>query len=79
MKIKMIPAAAVAAGVFALGCFVGTAIADQPHMQSALSYLRSARSELIEARANKGGHRANAIKLVDQAIDETREGMDFAR
>lgn len=79
MTFKLIPATAAVAGVFALGCFVGTAIAEQPHMQSALSYLKSARSELIEARANKGGHRANAIKLVDQAIDETREGLDFAR
>jgi hypothetical protein len=65
------------AGLFAAGCLAGTAMADQPHMKSALDLLRSARSELITATPNKGGHRARAIKLVDQAIDETRAGIDF--
>ena len=49
--------------------------AAQPNMQSALSALRNARKSLIEATADKGGHRANAIKLVDQAISEVQEGM----
>lgn len=79
MKVKLISAAVGAAGVFALGCFAGQATADQPHMQSALGLLRSARAELVEARANKGGHRERAIELVDRAISETQAGIAFAR
>jgi hypothetical protein len=49
---------------------------DQPHMQAALEYLRSAKSDLEHATSDKGGHRVNAIKLVDQAIDETKKGIE---
>ncbi len=69
----------IAAGaVFAAGALAGAAIAAQPHMQAAIDYLKSARSELVSATPNKGGHRAKAIQLVDQAISETRTGMDVA-
>jgi hypothetical protein len=54
-----------------------TAIAAQPNMESALTALRSARRSLIEATANKGGHRANAIKLIDQAIEEVQAGIEM--
>jgi hypothetical protein len=53
-----------------------TPLADQPHMQAALDYLRNAKSDLERATTDKGGHRVNAIKLVDQAIDETKKGID---
>jgi hypothetical protein len=49
---------------------------DQPHMQAALDFLKSARSDLDKANADKGGHRANAINLVNQAIDEVKAGID---
>jgi hypothetical protein len=62
----------------ASGVFIGQALAYQEHMHAALDALRTARSELQAADANKGGHRERAISLVDQAIDETRAGMDFA-
>jgi hypothetical protein len=62
----------------ASGVFVGQALAYQEHMHAALDALRTARSELESADANKGGHREAAIRLVDQAIDETRAGIDFA-
>lgn len=70
----------VIVAVFALftGCVIGRATASQPHMVAALDYLRSARSELAVAEANKGGHRANAIKWVDQAIGEVQRGIDYA-
>ena len=54
-----------------------TAVAAQPNMQSALTSLRSARRSLIESTANKGGHRGNAIKLIDQAITEVQAGIDM--
>jgi hypothetical protein len=47
-------------------------------MHAAMDALRTARSELQAADANKGGHREAAIRLVDQAMDETRAGMEFA-
>jgi hypothetical protein len=48
-------------------------------MRAALDELRQARSELDRAEHNKGGHREAAIRLVDQAIDEVKMGMDDAR
>jgi len=63
----------------ATGVLIGQALAYQEHMHAALDALRTARSELEAAEPNKGGHREAAIRLVDQAIDETREGIDHAR
>jgi hypothetical protein len=48
---------------------------DQPHMRSALDNLKNARNNLVQATADKGGHRANAIKLIDQAIAEVNLGI----
>jgi hypothetical protein len=47
-------------------------------MAAALDQLRSARSELQAAEANKGGHRERAIGIVDSAIAEVQAGMDYA-
>jgi hypothetical protein len=52
---------------------------DQPHMQAALDALQSARNNLDKANADKGGHRANAIQLVNEAIAEVRLGIGAAR
>ncbi len=74
--------AALAVGALAiatgLGYGVGVAQMNQPHMQSALGYLQSAKSELVMAEANKGGHRANAIRLVNEAISEVQAGIAYA-
>lgn len=51
----------------------------QPNMQAALDNLMQARANLQRAVADKGGHRANALSLVDQAIEEVRAGIDYAR
>jgi len=74
--------AVVLATSLAAGAIIGgacVAIADQPHMQNALRALENARSQLVEAVADKGGHRERAIGLVDQAIAETRAGIQYAR
>ncbi len=63
------------AAAMAVGVFIGTAVADQPHMMAALDALRTARNELQMAEHNKMGHRAEALRLVDQAIEEVRAGM----
>jgi hypothetical protein len=49
----------------------------QPNMYSALNRLQAARGFLYAAPATKGGHRANAIALVDQAIRETQAGIRY--
>ena len=48
-------------------------------MYAAPDALRTARAELIAATPNKGGHRACAITLVNQAIDETIAGIRYAQ
>ena len=61
------------------GFIAGHAFADQPHMQAALEHLRAARAELDRADADKGGHRAKAITLVNDAIAQVERGMQFDR
>jgi hypothetical protein len=51
----------------------------QPRMQLALDHLTAARSELEAAEPNKGGHREQAIELVEQAIRQVEMGMNYAR
>ena len=72
--------AALVLVVLLIGGFVaGRAHAAQPHMQAALSHLRNARSELNAAMADKGGHRAAAIRIVNDAIAEVEAGIEYAR
>lgn len=54
---------------------IGYALAQQPHMDAALRMLQGARAELQLAAADKGGHRLQAIGLIDQAIAQVREGI----
>jgi hypothetical protein len=51
--------------------------ADQPHMQAALNSLQQAREQLKKATSDKGGHRQNALQLIDQAIAQVRQGIAF--
>ena len=62
--------------ISALG--LNSAFARQPHMDNALRHLREAREALQRAEPNKGGHREKALGLIDQAIDQVREGITFA-
>ena len=56
----------------------GTASAGpQPHMKNALSWLRGAKTELVKATADKGGHRARAIELTGAAIEQVEKGIKF--
>ena len=56
--------------------FNTTTIPDQPHMQAALDHLRQAKSNLERATSDKGGYRKKAIDEVNEAIDETKKGID---
>jgi hypothetical protein len=46
----------------------------EPHMSAALGHLEQAKAELEKATPNKGGHREKAMQLVDQAMQQVRDG-----
>lgn len=54
------------------------ASAYQGNMERAMSSLYEALAALREATPNKGGHRENAMQLVQQAIQETQAGIEWA-
>lgn len=62
-----------------MGFVTSEALADQPRMQAALNLLRSARGELQQATADKGGHRLKALAAIDTAIAEVKAGIAFDR
>jgi hypothetical protein len=49
--------------------------APQPHMQAALKALQNAATQLQSAADDKAGHRAKAIQLVSQAINQVQQGI----
>jgi hypothetical protein len=55
----------------------GTAYAVQTHMLNARDDLQQAQNELQQAVPDKGGHRVDAINLVQQAIDQVNQGIQF--
>jgi hypothetical protein len=78
LSLPPVKLAVLVSGAFALGCGLTMATAYQPHMQNALAALQNARSELVAAEPNKGGHRERALDLVDRAIDQVQQGIAFA-
>jgi len=56
-----------------------TPVLDQPHMEAALNFLKNAKSDLEKATGDKGGHRANALRMVNEAIDEVNLGIAAGR
>lgn len=75
MKTKLVLAVAflLAATSFA------SASPDQPNMQAARADLGTAKRQLQRATANKGGHRAKAIGLINSAIAEVNAGIEYDR
>jgi hypothetical protein len=49
----------------------------EPRMAGALEELATAQKELQQAGSNKGGHRGQAMQLIDQAINETIAGVQY--
>ncbi len=60
-----------------VGGTIGICAADEPHMRAALDHLREAREQLEKATPNKGGHREKAIELIDRAMGQVKEGIEF--
>lgn len=58
------------------GC-AGPQVDHQPRMDAALKDLRAARQELERAAPTKGGHKEKAIELIDRAINQVKEGIEF--
>ena len=50
---------------------------QEPHMSAAIGHLEQAKAELEKATANKGGYREKAMQLVDEALQQTREGERY--
>jgi hypothetical protein len=69
---------AAAAGAVALLVSPGEALAYQGNMERALRQLQGALRSLREATPDKGGHKATAIGLIEQAIGEVQAGIAYA-
>jgi hypothetical protein len=54
---------------------IQNAHADQGHMERALNALYRARNQLMQASHDKGGHRVNAIEIINQAIQQIKRGI----
>jgi hypothetical protein len=72
-------ALAVAFAVFFALAGAGAVLAEQVHMQNALNSLQTALTELNAAQADKGGHRNTAIRDVQSAIAQVKQGMTAAK
>jgi hypothetical protein len=73
-KFRLVVAGVVTAASFSL-FGAGTAYAVQTHMFNARDDLNNGLNELQQAIPDKGGHRVNAINLVNQAIDQVNQGI----
>jgi hypothetical protein len=49
----------------------------QPEMTAAIQHLREAQRNLQMATHDKGGHRENAIRMIEQAIGEVEMGIQY--
>ena len=75
-QVAVLAAGGAAAGLVAVSAT--PAAAYQGNMERAVSSLYAALASLRESTPNKGGHREKAMQLVQQAIQETEAGIDFA-
>lgn len=57
---------------FAMGGLTATAIAEEPHLATALASLGKAQNALALTRDNKGGHPKAAMALIAKAEAEIR-------
>jgi hypothetical protein len=74
----MLRLAGAGAGAAVLIAAIGSASAEQGNMERAMVDLQSALRSLREATPDKGGHKAAAIDLIQQAMGEVQAGIDYA-
>ena len=77
-KLRLGVAAVLTATTFSV-VGAGTAYAFQEHMFNARNDLQQGLNELQQAEHDHGGHREQAINLVQQAIDQVNQGIEFAQ
>lgn len=68
----------VAGAAALLAATAESASAYQGNMERALADLQSALQSLRQATPDKGGHKARAAGLIEQAMGEVQAGIDFA-
>jgi hypothetical protein len=71
-------AAAGAGAATLLAASASGALAYQGNMERALAELQTALQSLREATPDKGGHKATAVGLIEQAMGEVQAGINFA-
>ena len=59
------------------GGWEGRRFEPQPEMDAAIQHLREAQQSLQSADSDKGGHRVNALRLIDQALGEVQAGIQY--
>ena len=64
-------------GIIASLAFAPARIEPHPHIKAAITELVEARKELQTAARDFGGHRAEAVKAVDEAIKQLRLAEKF--
>jgi hypothetical protein len=57
----------------------GVALADQENMHEALDALEKAKRSLQATKWNDAPRKKRALDAIDQAIEQTRQGMQEAR
>lgn len=77
-KVRLAIAGVLTATTFGLAG-AGTAYAYQEHMFNARNNLQQGLGELQQAESDKGGHREQAINLVQQAIDQVNQGIQYGQ
>lgn len=78
MKNWMLGGALFVCGVLVGQLKINAAQAEpQPLMQKALQNLEEARNNLSNATTDKGGHRAKAKQLTEEAIEQVKKGIAF--
>ena len=65
----------LSAGAVGLAAAHPANAAGQPHMQAAPGALQNADNALQNAEPDKAGHRAKALQLVKQAINQVQAGI----
>jgi hypothetical protein len=76
-KVTSFALAAVLAMVVGNSAINSAGAEPQPKLRSALNHLETALGDLKAATADKGGHRVKAIKLVEDAIGQVKDGIKF--
>lgn len=67
----------LAASIVGSLAFTPAMAEPHPHLAAAITELQAARQELQTAANDFGGHKAKAIKAVDNAIKQLKEAQKF--